>query len=251
MRIFLIPFFVSLFTITMSKGKERLTEEEFDRETFERLERAKKKSLTKIENTAPLLLSREEVYKRKYYIRKERSLRNVETYYADQEERGCMDTSSKMNHVMDTVFIVALFSIVLFSILTMVGIDSLHSLLLSIVLLFFGESPFLLMYIYVNRGIATEGFKMVGFFTSMIFYECVKTMIEGTDFFYYVCCRCFCFCKKRKKREDVVYSQPVSRDWEQMPFVEEGKIEGEEEEGEELEVIDAERFSMDLNREDL
>jgi len=36
-----------------------------------------------------------------------------------------------------------------------------------------------------------------------------------------------------------------------MPFVEEGKIEGEEEEGEELEVIDAERFSMDLNREDL
>jgi hypothetical protein len=236
------------------KGKERLTEGEFDRETFERLERAKKISLAKPHDTPPLLLPREEVYKRKYYVRKERSLRIVETYHADQEERGFADTSSKMTHLMDTVLVVALFSIVLFAILSMVGIDPLHSLLASTILLVFGESPFLLMFIYVNRGMFTGGCKTVGFVASVLFFECTKTVIEGTDFFYYACCRWFCFCKRRRKRDEKPYSQPVTvvgSEWEQMPFVEEGRVEEEEEEGEELEVIDAERFSMDLNRDSL
>ena len=221
----------------MDKGKDRL--DDFDQETFDRLMNAKERAQKKEKNGHPLMLLRKEVYMRKYYIRKERSLRIVDTYHMDQEERGVEEYASKMTHKLDTVLIIFLFSIVLFSILSMVGTDPLYSLFMAFGILGLGELPFALMCIYVNRGVFSESLGTFQMMANVLFHECFKTMIDGADLLYSVCrFRC-------RKSPEEIYSQPImvgGDNWIKL----ERRREEDEEEGKELEVIDASRLSVDL-----
>lgn len=183
--------------------------DEFDEETYTKLMSAKKKALEKgkelLVGKEPLQLSRTEVYERKYYVRKERSLRIVDTFRSEQE-------IGPKNLLAETALFLVLFALGLYSILSMVGIHPLYALGLSLSLLVLGESPFVIIHSCGYRG-----------YLFLVCY-CVAEMI---------CARC-------PRVEEVVYSQPVSTrldGWIAVEDPSDTSVEVERDEGRELDVI--------------
>ena len=150
-----------------------------------------------------------ELFRRMYHVKHRRSELIVQGFNREQRERGILSSSSywkqQVPHILDVSLAYLFLCIMIYSAMVKANVGMKFTLVVCSSILLIGETPFIVMWIYLKRKFIHCVIEYILSMAVLIFfsvYQCVHHVCVSNpdasgnifyDLFGMICCCCYCF----------------------------------------------------------